>query len=322
MLTNPQAVYLFLYVRDMTTARRFYEEILGLPILEAEDRAVKYDTGEIILALNLASEYSIPLSGEKDRSQLIVFHVDDLDSTRQALEEKGVSFTGPTERYEIGATATFYDPDGHYLLLYEPSEESMTWPSGDKIREILAADSRDHTILRVLEQHRSAAGTAPAGKSILGDSKMLYIFNFVTDLERAKDFYAGKLGLEVLEEDEGVGVVKYDAGGILLSTHLVETQANASRREHMDVARSSALVFLVPDVRSQYQRLQQAGISFETPVTDGEIGAIARFRDPDGHVFYLYEPSAAAWSWPSGTKMARLAEASVGHAVESPQAVM
>lgn len=322
MLTNPQAVYLFLYVQEMPAARRFYEETLGLPVLEAEDRAVKYDTGEVILALNLAGDYGIPLTGEKDRSQLIVFHVDDLDATRAALEAKGVSFTGPTERYEIGATATFYDPDGHCLLLYEPSEESLTWPSGDKIREILAADSRDHTILRVLEQHRSAAGTAPSGKPILGDRKILYIFNFVTDLKRAKDFYAGKLGLPVLEEDEGVGVVKYDAGGFLLSTHLVETQANASRREHMDVIRSSALVFLVPDARSDYQKLQQAGISFETSVIDGEIGAIARFRDPDGHVFYLYEPSPAAWSWPSGTKIARLAEQSVGRAVESPQAVM
>ena len=54
MLDDLCAIYLFLYVKDISTSRRFYEETLGLPILELEDRAVKYDAGEIILALNVA----------------------------------------------------------------------------------------------------------------------------------------------------------------------------------------------------------------------------------------------------------------------------
>jgi catechol 2,3-dioxygenase-like lactoylglutathione lyase family enzyme len=312
MLANSPIVYLFLYVKDIAAARQFYEGILGLPILELEERAVKYDAGEIVLALNVASDYGITLDDEPNRSQLVVFHVEDIDAKRQALEEKGVSFTGPTERYEIGATATFYDPDGHCILLYELSEESLTWPSADKIREILAANTRDHTILRVLARHRGAAPGQGAEAPILGNDKILYIFNFVTDYQKSKDFYAGKLGLKVLEEDLDVGVVKYDAGGILLATHLVETQSNAPNKEHLDVSRSSSLVFWSDDVASHHQRLQEAGVPFDSGVIDGEIGKIARFHDPNSHSFYLYEPSPAALSWPSGTKIALLAGQAVG----------
>jgi predicted enzyme related to lactoylglutathione lyase len=312
MLTHAPVVYMFLYVKDIGAARQFYEGVLGLPILELEERAVKYDAGEIILALNVAGDYGITLDDEQNRSQLIVFQVDDVDSKRQALEEKSVEFMGPTERYEIGATATFFDPDGHCILLYELSEESLTWPSADKIREILAANSRDQTILRVLAKHRRAAATRSGEQPVLANNKVLYIFNFVTDFEEAKEFYGRKLGLKALEEDADVGVVKYDGGGILLATHLVETQSNAPRKEHMDAARSSALVFLCEDVSVKYRQLQESGVAFDTGVLNGEIGKIARFHDPNGHFFYLYEPSAAAMSWPSGTKLALLAGQSAG----------
>lgn len=309
------AVYLFLYVRDLETTRRFYEDTLGLPVLELEERAVKYDAGEIILALNIAEEYSIPPPGEKDLTQLVVFHVEDLEDKRRALEDKGVSFVGPTDRYEIGATATFFDPDGHCLLLYEPSEESLTWPSGDKIREILAARSRDRTILRDLSRHRRESPAASQGAPVLKDDKILYIFNYITDVQRSREFYRDRLGFEVLEEDQGVGVVKYDAGGIVLSTHLVETQSNASRTEHMKVARSSALVLYTPDLRSTYRRYEEAGVTFDTGISEGEIGLIAGFHDPDGHRFYLYQPSAAAMSWPSGTKIGCLTGTIEGRSV-------
>ena len=41
-------------------------------------------------------------------------------------------------------------------------------------------------------------------------------------------------------------------------------------------------MLLSQDLSSQYQMYREAGIDFETPEIDGEIGKIARFRDPDG----------------------------------------
>src|SRR6185503_9567414 len=96
------------------------------------------DVGGTILALNRAKDFSMEVGGRPDDTSIIVFHVDDIDAMRSSLEARGVEFSGPTDRYDIGATATLYSPDGHCLGLYEPSEESLHWPSGDKIRAVLA----------------------------------------------------------------------------------------------------------------------------------------------------------------------------------------
>lgn len=135
LLAERRVVYLFLYVRDLAASRDFFERALRLRVLEADERSVKYDTGEVILALNRAADYGIALPNEPDHSTDIVFLVEDLDAARAALEQRGVVFT-ETHRYEIGAISDFYDPDGHWFTLYETSAESLTWPSGDRIQAV------------------------------------------------------------------------------------------------------------------------------------------------------------------------------------------
>ena len=61
---------------------------------------------------------------------------------------------------------------------------------------------------------------------------------------------------------------------------------------------------------------------FDSEVIDGHIGVIARFHDPDGHAFYLYQPSAEALSWPSGAKIASLAGQGESQEIRSAQAVL
>jgi predicted enzyme related to lactoylglutathione lyase len=280
MIDGTRAVYHFLYVSEIAATRDFYANLVGLPILESEERAVKFDTGEIMLALNLASDFSIELTGERDKSQLIVFHTEAIDEKRAELEGLGVVFSGATLRYEIGATATFYDPDGHCILLYEPSEESLTWPSGTKVRSVVES----------------------AKKSSQGPC-LLYIFDYITSKDAADEFYSARLGMATLERDDGPGVVKYDAGGILLATHLVESQFNASKLSDMALPRSTALVFGCTDINSVAERLRGAGVIFDSDVRFGSIGGTASFRAPDGHRFYLYQPSEEALASPSGEKL-------------------
>src|SRR5262249_19246681 len=112
MLENTRLTYLFLYVRDLAAARAFYSDTLGLRVIEEDADAVKYDAGRAILALNRADDYAIDLPDRRDNSTDIVFLVDDLDAVRAGLEARGVSFL-PTDHYQVGAIADFYDPDGH-----------------------------------------------------------------------------------------------------------------------------------------------------------------------------------------------------------------
>jgi hypothetical protein len=67
---------------------------------------------------------------------LLVFHARPIDQVRESLVQRGIDVSNP-KRSEIGTTATFTDPAGRLLCLYEPSTEALSWPSGDKVRAIV-----------------------------------------------------------------------------------------------------------------------------------------------------------------------------------------
>src|SRR5260370_17801907 len=127
MLTHARVVYMFVYVSDLAVSRYFYKDRLGLRIIEEDAGCVKFDCGHVILALNRAADFNIPLPNTKDRSTEIVFLVDSVAETRAALESRGVQFL-PTSSEEPGEIANFYDPDGHWFQLYEPNQLSLTLP--------------------------------------------------------------------------------------------------------------------------------------------------------------------------------------------------
>jgi predicted enzyme related to lactoylglutathione lyase len=269
MTTDFTLVYVFVYVKSIPDARHFYEDTLGLKPIEVEEHAVKYDTGDVMLALNEAGPAGVSLP-EKDNSSILVFHVDNVDEMRGKLAENGVAFAA-TERYDIGAIAPFHSPDGQSFMLYEPSHEALGWPSGDRIKKILARPKR-HDV------------------PLLGERKLLYTFLFVPDFKRAYDFYHDALGLRDLEQDDGEGVVKYDVGGAILATH---------RTKNVTPGRNLALVFHTSDIERAAATLKERGVDLDG-IRRSEIGAVARFDDPFGHMLYLYSPSEQAKSWPSG----------------------
>lgn len=309
MLTDSRIVYLFLYVKDLGVSRGFFEETLGLHVLEEDADSVKYDTGSVILALNRASDYGIELHDGHDHSTDIVFLVENLDQARAALEERGVTFT-ETHRYEIGAITDFYDPDGHWFTLYETSEESLTWPSGDRIQA-------------VRRLHNGASGGGSDEKFVLAGKPLIYLFLFVRGAEEAFSLYAGDLGLNDLEggpcsresaADEE-GVVKYDTGGVILTTHALETVREEHeiadhpcppRTMNPTLMRGKAVVFHVPDIEAAVSGLADRGVRFERGIVRSPIGAIGEFEDPSGHLFYLYQPSDEALASPSGVKLRNL----------------
>ena len=51
---------------------------------------------------------------------VIVFHVDDIESEYQRLQERGVVFTQPPARSEVGTQAVFDDTCGNLIQLFKP----------------------------------------------------------------------------------------------------------------------------------------------------------------------------------------------------------
>jgi catechol 2,3-dioxygenase-like lactoylglutathione lyase family enzyme len=110
-------------VKDLQTARRFYEEVLGLPLEADEEAGLYYRSGASLIGL-----YQTP-SGGSAQHTLGGWDVDDLEATIAALRARGVEF----EEYdfpglktengiaELGSerSAWFKDPEGNILAVYQ-----------------------------------------------------------------------------------------------------------------------------------------------------------------------------------------------------------
>ena len=316
MLENARIVYLDIYVRDVQVSRSFYEQTLGLRVIEEEPSSVKFDAGHIILVLKHAQEYGVELPLKPDGSADIVFLVDDLFPLRTALEQRGVVFN-PTSWYEVGGLADFYDPDWHWFTLYQPSDEAMSWPSAKKIRAVRQARQG---LFAPTKPQLSAMNSNPSADLSLNGKELIYLFVFVEDIKKTETFYHQMLGLRALEggpcsqlcSGDVEGVVKYDAGGLMLTTHFIdESRTQAQVDEHLcpprelDFKRFKSVVagFYVPELNQVMSELSQCGVHFnDGPVTYGD-GRKVSFEDPTGHLYYLYEPSTDALKSLSGIKI-------------------
>lgn len=110
--------------QDIPRAKQFYSEILGLEIESEGADDMEFRAGQVTLDIfNPASQ------GEPFAASLggMALRVPDVVAAREALEAKGVQFTGETLDTGVCHMAFFKDPDGNALMLhrrYAPKESS------------------------------------------------------------------------------------------------------------------------------------------------------------------------------------------------------
>lgn len=115
--------------------------------------------------------------------------------------------------------------------------------------------------------------------------RLSHLFILVSDLARAREFYVGTLGLQVLMEEPGYLRVG-GRGGF----HLGIEQGDADQVGAVGVE----LVLEVDDVDRRYRELIAAGVESEGAPEDQEWGARhAWFRDPDGYRLSIFGPRAS-----------------------------
>lgn len=114
--------------------------------------------------------------------------------------------------------------------------------------------------------------------------RIAYVNVFVSDLERALEFYGETLGLEPNVQDSAFGYASFAAGGVTLGLARVEPNApNADL-----VGRHTGVGFAVDDLEASHRRLSGRGVEFTQPPEKQPWGGfMALFRDPDGNVYYL-----------------------------------
>jgi catechol 2,3-dioxygenase-like lactoylglutathione lyase family enzyme len=241
---------------------------------------------------------------------------------RDALERRGVQFMR-RRTYDVGMVTDFYDPNGHRLMLYQPSAEALAWPSGPKLRALWRAFGRGGTDV-IGPPFSVEPKDAPIAKGLDG-KPVVYLFMFVPDSAAAFGFYHAALGLRPLEAvhccnpacpPDEKGIVKYDAGNLLFTTHHIHSTpvVDDSGTVYSALSTSPAHVggivpvFEVDDVAGAVARLTDKGVSFAGDVVRSQRGNSARFSAETGHTFILSAPNRAL-QWQSEGKLQRIAEA-------------
>lgn len=323
VLAVAPVVSLILYVDDLSRSCEFYERRLGLRMVDRDEESAVYAAGGITLTLNLAGRYGVTLAGRNDDASDIVFMVDDFNTVHDALERRGVEFMR-RRTYDVGMVTDFYDPDGHRLMIYQPSEEALSWPSGQKLRDVWRAFGRGGADLigppSRIEKAEKAYTAGLDGKSVA------YLFMFVPDSAAAYAFYHAALGLQPMEAvhccnpecpPDEKGIVKYDAGNLLLSTHhihrspVVDDYGTVYSASSVDPTHVGGIVpvFEVDDVAGAVARLTTLGVNFTGNVVRSRRGSLARFTTTTGHTFVLCKPRSGAQQWPGNEKFHEIAEA-------------
>jgi predicted enzyme related to lactoylglutathione lyase len=105
---------------------------------------------------------------------------------------------------------------------------------------------------------------------------------FVTDIDRAKQFYSDTLGLQCTRE--GSFGAEYQQGETRLGVHpAVHPDAQAL------VGRHTGITFHVSDLLDFCERLHSRGVRFINEPTQQSFGIMAMVTDPDDNIFALWE---------------------------------
>lgn len=116
---------------------------------------------------------------------------------------------------------------------------------------------------------------------------------FVRDIDAARDFYAGALGLTLIADGAADGYCVFDLGGADLVVEVVPDDAPAD--EQALVGRFTGASFAVQDIVATHARLRAQGVDFSgAPECQPWGGVLATLNDPAGNGLQLVQyPSNA-----------------------------
>ena len=115
--------YTVIFVRDMTAMRRFYEDVLGFPLLrELSPRWIEYRVGDNTLALatpRLTADDDPTPSGSASLQLAFKVSAPEVDECADELVRQGVTLLSPPTDQIFGHRTLFFrDPDGNLLEVF------------------------------------------------------------------------------------------------------------------------------------------------------------------------------------------------------------
>lgn len=105
---------------NLERALKFYRDVLGLKLLVQNEEWVEFDVGGQRLALRLVDSWSASTEHPNANGAMIWLEACPIEKAIATLMNNKVIFTNKLEILSYGKTATFKDPDGNLIGLYEP----------------------------------------------------------------------------------------------------------------------------------------------------------------------------------------------------------
>ncbi|MGP0564709.1 MULTISPECIES: VOC family protein [unclassified Nitrospina] len=104
---------------DLDRAVAFYQNVLGMKLMFKENDWAEFDLNGQRLALRRVDRWD----PEAKAGARVHLEARPIELVVEVLKNKGVAFAHDIEEYPYGKLATFLDPDGNRIGLYEPPEE-------------------------------------------------------------------------------------------------------------------------------------------------------------------------------------------------------
>lgn len=105
--------------QDPEASKRFYHELLGLPIYVDQEGLKVFDSGWAGLDLDT----SVHFPGQVSLS----FLVEDSEAFARGLRAKGIPVDDPQDTHLGMRAFELADPDGHRVEIHSPTEQSPEW---------------------------------------------------------------------------------------------------------------------------------------------------------------------------------------------------
>ncbi len=167
---------------------------------------------------------------------ILNYEVTDIAATARFLDSRGVTWVSNVEYREDGGAwfGTIEDPDGNYVQLIQLTHEYWTQR-------------------RVRHRHPAGSGAANGalGRAALQDAAVGVRLP-AQDLERARAFYAERLGLHPVEAREGA--LRYECGG---GSFAIFASGGRPSGAHTQMG------FYVPDIDAAVRELRERGLVFD-----------------------------------------------------------
>lgn len=109
--------------QNLERAIKFYSDVLGFKLLVQNEEWVEFEVGPQRLALRLIDPWTVNTEPQNTSGAMIWLEARPIEKFIAILEDNNIIFINKLETFPYGKTATFKDPDGNPIGLYESPEK-------------------------------------------------------------------------------------------------------------------------------------------------------------------------------------------------------